>query len=58
MPSCLALLLAWPVMDSLLFSVPLAVSLTAQLLFAIVSASLSIGARQLAQAKVVVKRLS
>jgi len=51
-------LLARPVIDSLLFSVALAVGLTPQLLPAIVSVSLSLGARQMARAKVIVKRLS
>jgi len=52
------LLLARPIIDSLLFSVALAVGLTPQLLPAIVSVSLSLGARQMARAKVIVKRLS
>lgn len=51
-------LLARPVIDSLLFSVALAVGLTPQLLPAIVSVSLSIGAREMARAKVIVKRLN
>ena len=51
-------LLARPLIDSLLFSVALAVGLTPQLLPAIVSISLSLGARQMARAKVIVKRLS
>jgi P-type Mg2+ transporter len=51
-------LLARPLVDSLLFSVALAVGLTPQLLPAIVSVSLSLGARQMARAKVIVKRLS
>jgi Mg2+-importing ATPase len=52
------ILLARPVVDSLLFSVALAVGLTPQLLPAIVSVSLSLGARQMARSKVIVKRLS
>ncbi len=51
-------ILARPVIDSLLFSIALAVGLTPQLLPAIVSVSLSLGARQMARAKVIVKRLS
>jgi P-type Mg2+ transporter len=47
-----------PLLDSLLFSVALAVGLTPQLLPAIVSVSLSLGAREMAHAKVIVKRLS
>jgi Mg2+-importing ATPase len=50
-------LLSRPVIDSLLFSVVLAVGLTPQLLPAIVSISLSLGARQMAHAKVIVKHL-
>jgi Mg2+-importing ATPase len=51
-------LLARPIVESFLFSVALAVGLTPQLLPAIVSISLSLGARRMARAKVVVKRLS
>ena len=51
-------LLARPLLDSFLFSVALAVGLTPQLLPAIVSVSLSLGARQMARVKVIVKRLS
>ncbi len=51
-------LLARPLVDSFLFSVALAVGLTPQLLPAIVSVSLSLGARQMARVKVIVKRLS
>lgn len=51
-------LLARPLVESFLFSVALAVGLTPQLLPAIVSVSLSLGARRMARAKVVVKRLS
>jgi Mg2+-importing ATPase len=51
-------LLGRPLIDSLLFSVALAVGLTPQLLPAVVSVSLSLGAQQMARAKVVVKRLS
>ncbi|MDM7998935.1 MAG: magnesium-translocating P-type ATPase [Dehalococcoidia bacterium] len=47
-----------PVLDSLLFSLALAVGLTPQLLPAIVSVNLAHGAQQLARAKVIVKRLA
>jgi Mg2+-importing ATPase len=46
-----------PVVDSLLFSLALAVGLTPQLLPAIVAISLSTGARQMATRQVIVKRL-
>jgi Mg2+-importing ATPase len=46
-----------PVIDSFLFSLALAVGLTPQLLPAIVSISLATGARQMAQEKVIVRRL-
>jgi P-type Mg2+ transporter len=46
-----------PVLDSLLFSLALAVGLTPQLLPAIVSVNLAQGAQRLAKAKVIVKRL-
>ncbi len=46
-----------PVVDSLLFSLALAVGLTPQLLPAIVAVSLSTGARQMAAEQVIVKRL-
>lgn len=46
-----------PLIDSLLFALALAVGLTPQLLPVIISVSLSTGARQLARAKVLVKRL-
>lgn len=51
------LLLAKPVIDSVLFSLAIAVGITPQLLPAVVSASLSTGSRQLARRKVLVKRL-
>jgi Mg2+-importing ATPase len=51
------LVLHRPVIDSLLFSLALAVGLTPQLLPAIVSLSLSAGARRMAGRKVIVKRL-
>jgi P-type Mg2+ transporter len=51
-------LLSRPLIDSLLFSVALAVGLTPLLLPAIVSVSLSLGAQQMARARVIVKRLS
>jgi Mg2+-importing ATPase len=51
------LLLAKPVIDSVLFSLAIAVGITPQLLPAVVSASLATGSRQLAKAKVLVKRL-
>jgi Mg2+-importing ATPase len=47
-----------PLVDSLLFSLALAVGLTPQLLPAIVSISLSLGARMMSSAGVIVKRLS
>jgi Mg2+-importing ATPase len=46
-----------PLIDSALFSLALAVGLTPQLLPAIVTISLSAGARQMAREKVIVKRL-
>ena len=46
-----------PVIDSVLFSLAIAVGITPQLLPAVVSASLATGSRQLAKAKVLVKRL-
>jgi Mg2+-importing ATPase len=51
------LALARPFVDSLLFSLALAVGLTPQLLPAIVSISLSEGARRMARERVIVKRL-
>ncbi len=51
------LMLDRPFVDSLLFSLALAVGLTPQLLPAIVSISLSTGARRMAAEKVIVKRL-
>lgn len=53
----LNLILQRPIIDSLLFSLALAVGLTPQLLPVIVSVSLSIGARQMAKEDVLVKRL-
>lgn len=50
--------LARPVLDSLLFSLALAVGLTPQLLPAIVSVNLAHGARQMAAQQVIVKRLA
>ncbi len=50
--------LARPVMDSLLFSLALAVGLTPQLLPAIISINLAPGARRMAAEKVIVKRLA
>jgi Mg2+-importing ATPase len=50
--------LARPVLDSLLFSLALAVGLTPQLLPAIISINLSHGASRMAQDQVIVKRLS
>jgi Mg2+-importing ATPase len=47
-----------PFLDSLLFSVALAVGLTPQLLPAIISVNLSHGARRMAERKVIVKRLA
>ena len=51
------MLLAKPWIDSLLFSVALAVGLTPQLLPAIISVSLSSGAKAMAKKRVLVKRL-
>jgi P-type Mg2+ transporter len=51
------LVLHRPVVDSMLFSLALAVGLTPQLLPAIVTISLSTGAREMATKKVIVKRL-
>jgi Mg2+-importing ATPase len=51
------LLLARPLLDSALFSLALAVGLTPQLLPAIVTISLSQGARLMARERVIVKRL-
>ena len=51
------LVLHRPLLDSLLFSLALAVGLTPQLLPAIVAVSLSQGARQMATEQVIVKRL-
>jgi Mg2+-importing ATPase len=51
------LLLGHPVIESILFALSIAVGLTPQLLPAIVTVSLSTGARRLAHHKVVVKRL-
>jgi Mg2+-importing ATPase len=49
---------ARPVLDSFLFAMALAVGLTPQLLPAIISINLAHGARQMAQDKVIVKRLA
>lgn len=51
------LLLRKPVIDSVLFSLAIAVGITPQLLPAVVSTSLATGSRRLAKAKVLVKRL-
>ncbi len=51
------LLLRKPVIDSVLFSLAIAVGITPQLLPAVVSTSLATGSRQLARLKVLVKRL-
>jgi Mg2+-importing ATPase len=51
------LVLQRPVIESLLFSLAIAVGITPQLLPAIVSSSLASGTRQLAKRKVLVKRL-
>jgi Mg2+-importing ATPase len=50
--------LARPVMDSFLFAMALAVGLTPQLLPAIISINLAMGARNMARQKVIVKRLA
>ena len=47
-----------PVLDSLLFSLALAVGLTPQLLPAIISINLARGAKRMAEARVIVKRLA
>ena len=47
-----------PVLDSFLFSLALAVGLTPQLLPAIISVNLALGARRMAEEKVIVKRLA
>ncbi len=51
------LLLHKPVIDSVLFSLAIAVGITPQLLPAVVSTGLATGSRRLAKAKVLVKRL-
>ena len=51
------LLLHKPIIDSVLFSLAIAVGITPQLLPAVVSTSLATGSRQLAKSKVLVKRL-
>jgi Mg2+-importing ATPase len=51
-------LLHRPALDSILFSLALAVGLTPQLLPAIISINLSVGAREMAKKSVIVKRLS
>ena len=51
------LLLGRPVIDSVLFSLAIAVGITPQLLPAVVSTSLATGSRRLAKLKVLVKRL-
>lgn len=51
------LLLHRPIIDSLLFSLALAVGLTPQLLPVIISVSLAAGAKRMAEKKVLVKRL-
>ena len=50
--------LARPILESLLFSLALAVGLTPQLLPAIISINLAHGAKRMAAAKVIVKRLA
>jgi Mg2+-importing ATPase len=52
------ILLHKPALDSFLFSLALAVGLTPQLLPAIISVNLSVGARAMAKQQVIVKRLS
>ena len=51
------LLLHRPLLESLLFSLAIAVGITPQLLPAVVSTSLAVGSRQLARKRVLVKRL-
>lgn len=55
---CINILLHKPALDSILFSLALAVGLTPQLLPAIISINLSSGARAMAKNQVIVKRLS
>jgi Mg2+-importing ATPase len=50
--------LARPVLEAFLFSLALAVGLTPQLLPAIISINLAMGAKRMARAKVIVKRLA
>jgi Mg2+-importing ATPase len=50
--------LARPVLESFLFSLALAVGLTPQLLPAIISINLAVGAKRMAEQKVIVKRLA
>ena len=52
------ILLHKPALDSFLFSLALAVGLTPQLIPAIISVNLSVGARAMAKQQVIVKRLS
>jgi Mg2+-importing ATPase len=52
------ILLLKPALDSFLFSLALAVGLTPQLLPAIISVNLSVGARAMAKQQVIVKRLA
>ena len=52
------ILLHRPALDSILFSLALAVGLTSKLLPAIISINLSVGARAMAKNQVIVKRLS
>ncbi len=54
----LNLLLHRPILETLLFSLAIAVGLTPQLLPAIISVNLSHGARKMAKKKVIVKRLA
>src|SRR4029079_2476547 len=51
------LLLHKPLIESLLFSLAIAVGLTPQLLPAVVSTSLAVGSRRLARRRVLVKRI-
>jgi P-type Mg2+ transporter len=53
----LNVVLGRPVLDALLFALAIAIGITPQLLPAIVTVSLSTGARRLAQRRIVVKRL-
>jgi Mg2+-importing ATPase len=52
------LVIGRPLLESLLFAVAIAVGITPQMLPAVVSTSLAVGARRMARAKVIVKQLN